>query len=214
MELDLDLVSSFVVLGRERHFGRAASRLHVTSSGLSKRVLHLERQVGAAPIDRGVAGVFELTAEGRRFSEAAAALLAHARSVSEEVLRGADHRNRRPAQHGCPKAKESTRGCHARAVADVLAARSGTGDRTTWCSPPRQASRCVTSAGEATRTGTKSAPSSAKPVSSPHDLSRTFGSLVRLASADLRYIQKALGHDSITVTANIHGTRSTASWTR
>ena len=38
----------------------------------------------------------------------------------------------------------------------------------------------------------------------PHDLRRTFGSLARLAGADLRYIQKALGHSSITVTASIY----------
>jgi len=38
----------------------------------------------------------------------------------------------------------------------------------------------------------------------PHDLRRTFGSLARLAGADLRYIQKAMGHSSITVTAEIY----------
>jgi len=38
----------------------------------------------------------------------------------------------------------------------------------------------------------------------PHDLRRTFGSLARLAGADLKYIQKAMGHSSITVTAEIY----------
>jgi integrase len=38
----------------------------------------------------------------------------------------------------------------------------------------------------------------------PHDLRRTFGSLARFAGADLKYIQKALGHSSITVTASIY----------
>jgi integrase len=38
----------------------------------------------------------------------------------------------------------------------------------------------------------------------PHDLRRTFGSLARLAGADLKYIQKAMGHCSITVTAEIY----------
>ncbi|WP_170236165.1 tyrosine-type recombinase/integrase [Marihabitans asiaticum] len=35
----------------------------------------------------------------------------------------------------------------------------------------------------------------------PHDLRRTFGSLARMAGADLRFIQKAMGHGSITTTA-------------
>lgn len=38
----------------------------------------------------------------------------------------------------------------------------------------------------------------------PHDLRRTFGSLARLAGADLRWIQKAKGHASITTTARIY----------
>jgi len=38
----------------------------------------------------------------------------------------------------------------------------------------------------------------------PNDLRRTFGSLARLAGADLKYIQKAMGHSSITVTAEIY----------
>jgi integrase len=38
----------------------------------------------------------------------------------------------------------------------------------------------------------------------PHDLRRSFGSLARLAGADLKYIQKAMGHSAITVTAEIY----------
>jgi len=38
----------------------------------------------------------------------------------------------------------------------------------------------------------------------PHDLRRTFGSLASLAEPDLKYIQKAMGHSSITVTAEIY----------
>ena len=34
----------------------------------------------------------------------------------------------------------------------------------------------------------------------PHDLRRTFGSLARAAGADMRWIQKAMGHESITTT--------------
>lgn len=38
----------------------------------------------------------------------------------------------------------------------------------------------------------------------PHDLRRTFGSLARMAGADLKFIQKAMGHESITTTARIY----------
>jgi len=38
----------------------------------------------------------------------------------------------------------------------------------------------------------------------PHDLRRTYGSLARLAGADLRFIQKAIRHESITTTARIY----------
>ena len=38
----------------------------------------------------------------------------------------------------------------------------------------------------------------------PHDLRRTFGSLARAAGADLRFIQRAMGHESITTTARIY----------
>lgn len=38
----------------------------------------------------------------------------------------------------------------------------------------------------------------------PHDLRQTFGSLARAAGADMRWIQKAMGHESITTTARIY----------
>lgn len=41
-------------------------------------------------------------------------------------------------------------------------------------------------------------------IATPHDLRRTFGSLARMAGADLRFIQKAMGHESITTTARIY----------
>jgi DNA-binding transcriptional LysR family regulator len=41
MELDLLLASTFMVLVDEKHFGRAAARLHLTSSALTKRIQRL-----------------------------------------------------------------------------------------------------------------------------------------------------------------------------
>jgi DNA-binding transcriptional LysR family regulator len=81
MVLDLLLASSFVVLAEEKHFGHAAARLHLTKSALTKRVQRLERQVGAALLERGPSGVCQLTPAGRRFAAAAPALLAHAGAV-------------------------------------------------------------------------------------------------------------------------------------
>lgn len=41
-------------------------------------------------------------------------------------------------------------------------------------------------------------------AATPHDLRRTFRGLARMAGADLRFIQKAMGHESITTTARIY----------
>lgn len=38
----------------------------------------------------------------------------------------------------------------------------------------------------------------------PHDLRSTFGSLARSAGADLRWIQRAMGHESINTTVRIY----------
>ena len=83
MDLDLNLAASFLVLAEEGHYGRAAARLHMTSSALSKRIQRLERQLGVTVIDRGPAGVLRVTTAGRRFADAAGPLLAHAATVRE-----------------------------------------------------------------------------------------------------------------------------------
>ena len=99
MDLDLRLASSFVVLVDEQHFGRAAVRLHVTSSALTKRIQRLERQIGAALIERGPGGVYRVTPAGRRFYAAVGPLLTHADAV-RSVTR--DHANRYTVRIGFP----------------------------------------------------------------------------------------------------------------
>ena len=42
------------------------------------------------------------------------------------------------------------------------------------------------------------------PDLTPHDLRRTYGSLLRRAGADMRLIQEAMGHESINTTARIY----------
>lgn len=87
VDLDLGLAASFLVLAQERHYGRAAARLHLTSPALTKRVQRLERQLGVVLIERGPAGVLCLTGAGRRFANAAGPLLAHADAARDAALR-------------------------------------------------------------------------------------------------------------------------------
>ena len=87
MQLDLDLTASFLVLAEEKHFGRAAARLHLSSPALTKRIQRLERQVGVVLVDRGPAGVLCVTDAGRRFAAAAGPLLAQAEAARAAALR-------------------------------------------------------------------------------------------------------------------------------
>ena len=52
MDLDLTCVHSWLVLVQEQHFGRAAPRLNLTPSALTKRIQRLERQVGVPLVVR------------------------------------------------------------------------------------------------------------------------------------------------------------------
>ncbi len=81
MDLDLGCVVAFLVLADERHYARAAARLHLSPSALTRRVQLLERQLGAALVTRGPAGVRGLTPAGERLAVTGPALVAHARAV-------------------------------------------------------------------------------------------------------------------------------------
>jgi DNA-binding transcriptional LysR family regulator len=76
-DLDLRLVRSFTVVAEHRHFGRAATELHLTQSSLSRQIIRLERQVGARLLDR--------TPQGTRLTEAGEAFL----PLADDVLRAA-----------------------------------------------------------------------------------------------------------------------------
>ena len=81
MDLDLVCVSSYLVLLQERHYGRAAARLHMTSSALTKRVQRLEHQLGVTLLVRDTAGIVGPTPAGTRFASEAGLLLAQATAV-------------------------------------------------------------------------------------------------------------------------------------
>src|ERR671910_264226 len=76
--VDLRRLRYFVAVAEERHFGRAAARLHVTTPPLSQRIRELENALGLELFQRTSRRV-ELTSAGER-------LLVDAR----EVLRAVD----------------------------------------------------------------------------------------------------------------------------
>ena len=81
MDLDLTAVESFIAVTDSRHFGRAAARLGVSTSALTKRIKRLEAAVGVALIERDTAGYAGLTPAGRRFVAFAPQLVHTARAA-------------------------------------------------------------------------------------------------------------------------------------
>ncbi|GMA27890.1 LysR family transcriptional regulator [Arenivirga flava] len=73
MTISLDQLAGFVAVAEEGHFGRAAERLRMTQPPLSRQVQKLEREVGAALLDR--------TSRGASLTPAGVALLAEARRL-------------------------------------------------------------------------------------------------------------------------------------
>jgi DNA-binding transcriptional LysR family regulator len=88
VDLDLTDVESFVAVTDLRHFGRAAERLGVSASALTKRIKRLEAAVGVPLIERDTGGFVGLTPAGRRFVQFAPQLV-HAAQVAKSAATGA-----------------------------------------------------------------------------------------------------------------------------
>lgn len=82
MDLDLRLVRYFVVVADELHFGRAATRLHVSQPALSKQIRKLEDQLGARLFVRDSRHV-ALTVRGEAFLRDARELLTLAERMQQ-----------------------------------------------------------------------------------------------------------------------------------
>lgn len=78
----------FVTVAEERHFGRAASRLHMSQPPLSRAIQRLEAEIGAQLFDR-LAGGIALTSAGAVLLDEARALLAQTDRLRARVAAAA-----------------------------------------------------------------------------------------------------------------------------
>jgi Transcriptional regulator len=82
--VSLKALRHFSVLAEERHYSKAASRLHLTQSALSRSIQSLESQLNVQLLDRSVTGL-ALTPAGRMVLEHAHRVLNEASTLKRRV---------------------------------------------------------------------------------------------------------------------------------
>ncbi|MCJ2058715.1 LysR family transcriptional regulator [Methylobacterium sp. J-048] len=85
---DLGHARSFIAVAEEMHFGRAAAKLNLTQSPLSRQIQMLEQTLGVTLLDRTTRAV-RLTPAGRTFLAEAYRVLAAAESAARITQRAA-----------------------------------------------------------------------------------------------------------------------------
>ena len=86
--MDLRVLRYFVAVAEERHFGRAAARLHMTQPPLSRAIKQLETDLGVVLLHRSATGV-ELTPAGEALYAEASTLLERAEQARARVTAAA-----------------------------------------------------------------------------------------------------------------------------
>jgi DNA-binding transcriptional LysR family regulator len=86
--MEFRLLRYFVAVAEERHFGRAAARLHMTQPPLSRAIKQLEADLGVVLLHRSATGV-ELTTAGDALYSDASALLEQAEQTRTRVTAAA-----------------------------------------------------------------------------------------------------------------------------
>ncbi|WP_144147221.1 LysR family transcriptional regulator [Paraburkholderia sp. BCC1884] len=84
--LDIRQLHYFVAVAEDEHVGRAAERLHISQSPLSRQIAQLEEKLGLTLFERSQQRI-RLTTDGRTFLEETKAFLTHANRLESLAAR-------------------------------------------------------------------------------------------------------------------------------